>query len=57
MSKYIIIENGKKIIANEEEATRIIGNFNKRNHIFSLDETWRTQKIIYLNDKLYTGEK
>ena len=57
MSKYIIIENGKKIIANEEEATRIIADFNKRNHIFSLKETWRTHKTIYLNDKLYAGEK
>lgn len=33
-----------------EEAELIIAKYRERNHIFSLDETWKIQKVIYLND-------
>lgn len=48
---YKIIENGIERLCSVEEAEAVIAAFNKRNHIFSVDEMWRTQKVIYLNDQ------
>lgn len=48
---YKIIENGMERLCSVEEAEAVIAAFNKRNHIFSVDEMWRTQKAIYLNDQ------
>ena len=50
-----IIENGIKKVCSVEEAENIITNFRKRNGIFSIDETWKIQKVIYLNDSLYSN--
>ncbi len=47
---YKIIENGTEKMCSAEEAEAMIKDFNQRNHIFSLDEMWRTQKVIYLNN-------
>lgn len=48
---YKIIENGMERLCSVEEAEAVIAAFNKCNHIFSVDEMWRTQKVIYLNDQ------
>lgn len=49
---YKVIENGTEKMCSAKEAEAMIKDFNKRNHIFSLDEMWRTQKVIYLNDSV-----
>ena len=46
---YKVIKNGTEKMCSAEE-TAMIKDFNKRNHIFSIDEMWRAQKVIYLND-------
>lgn len=53
---YKIIENGMERLCSVEEAEAVIAAFNKRNRIFSLDEMWRTQKVIYLNDQIAEPE-
>lgn len=53
---YKVIENGTEKMCTTKEAEAIIKDFNKRNHIFSLDEMWRTQKVIYLNDSVRPGK-
>lgn len=53
---YKVIENGTEKMCTAKEAEAMIKDFNKRNHIFSLDEMWRTQKVIYLNDPARTGK-
>ena len=53
---YKIIENGTERLCSVEEAEAAITAFNKRNHIFSIDEMWRTQKVIYLNDQIAEPE-
>ena len=49
---YKVIKNGTEKMCTAKEAEAMIKDFNKRNHIFSLDEMWRTQKVIYLNDSV-----
>lgn len=49
---YKVIENGTEKMCTAKEAEAMIKAFNKRNHIFSLDEMWRTQKEICLNDSV-----
>ena len=50
-----VIENGIRKQCSVKETENIITNFNKRNGIFSIDETWKTQKVIYLNNSLYSN--
>ena len=47
---YKVIENGTEKMCSAKETEAMIKDFNKRNHIFSIDEMWRAQKVIYLND-------
>lgn len=47
---YKVIKNGTEKMCSAEETEAMIKDFNKRNHIFSIDEMWRAQKVIYLND-------
>lgn len=47
---YKIIENGIEKMVSTEEAERIVTEYSKRNGLFSIDEMWRTQEVIYLND-------
>ena len=51
---YKVIENGTEKMCTAKEAKAMIKDFNKRNHIFSIDEMWRTQKVIHLNDPAQT---
>ena len=53
---YKVIENGTEKMCTAKEAKAMIKDFNKRNHIFPIDEMWRTQKVIYLNDPAQTGK-
>ena len=53
---YKVIENETEKMCTAKEAEAMIKAFNKRNHIFSLDEMWQTQKVIYLNDPAQTGK-
>lgn len=45
---YKIIMDGIEKDVSLEEAEKIIESYNRENHRFSIDEMWRTQKIIYL---------
>ena len=51
---YKVIKNGTEKMCSAEETAAMIKDFNKRNHIFSIDEMWRAQKVIYLNDPAQT---
>ena len=51
---YKVIKNGTEKMCSAEETEAMIKDFNKRNHIFSIDELWRAQKVIYLNDPAQT---
>lgn len=51
---YKVIKNGTAKMCSAEETEAMIKDFNKRNHIFSIDEMWRAQKVIYLNDPAQT---
>lgn len=51
---YKVIKNGTEKMCSAEETEAMIKDFNKRNHIFSIDEMWRAQKVIYLNDPAQT---
>lgn len=51
---YKVIKNGTEKMCSAEETEAMIKDFNKRNHIFSIDEMWRAQKAIYLNDPAQT---
>lgn len=53
---YKVIENGTEKMCTTKEAETMIKDFNKRNHIFSIDEMWRAQKVIYLNDPVQSGK-
>ena len=45
---YKIIMDGIEKDVSLKEAEKIIESNDRENHRFSIDETWRTQKIIYL---------
>lgn len=47
---YKIVENGIEKNVSLKEAEIIVAEYNKRNHIFTIDEMWKTQNVIYLND-------
>ena len=51
---YKVIKNGTEKMCSAEETEAMIKDFNKRNHIFSIDEMWWAQKVIYLNDPAQT---
>lgn len=51
---YKVIKNGTEKMCSAEETEAMTKDFNKRNHIFSIDEMWRAQKVIYLNDPAQT---
>lgn len=53
---YKVIENGTEKMCSAKETEAMIKDFNKRNHIFSIDEMWRAQKVIYLNDLVQPGK-
>ena len=53
---YKVIENGTEKMCSAKETEAMIKDFNKRNHIFSIDEMWRAQKGIYLNDPVQPGK-
>ncbi len=53
---YKVIENGTEKMCSAKETEAMIKDFNKRNHIFSIDEMWRAQKVIYLNDPVQPGK-
>lgn len=53
---YKVIENEMEKMCSAEEAKAMIEAFNRRHHIFSLDEMWRAQKVIYLNDPVQPGK-
>lgn len=46
---YKVIINGKTKYASLEEAQKLIEDYGKRNHLYSLlDETWKIHDTIYL---------
>lgn len=49
---YKVIENGTEKMCSAKETEAMIKDFNKRNHIFSIDEMWR----VYLNDPVQPGK-
>ena len=53
---YKVIENGTEKMCSAKETEAMIKDFNKRNHIFSIDEMWRAQKVIYLSDPVQPGK-
>ena len=53
---YKVIENGTEKMCSAKETEAMIKDFNKRNHIFSIDEMWRARKVIYLNDPVQPGK-
>ena len=53
---YKVIENGMEKMCSAKETEAMIRDFNKRNHTFSIDEMWRAQKVIYLNDPVQPGK-
>lgn len=53
---YKVIENGTEKMCSAKETEAMIKDFNKRNHIFSIDEMWRAKKVIYLNDPVQPGK-
>lgn len=53
---YKVIKNGTEKMCSAKETEAMIKDFNQRHHIFSLDEMWRAQKVIYLNDPVQPGK-
>lgn len=48
---YKVIINGNTKYVSLEEAQKLIEDYGKRNHLYSLlDETWKIHDTIYLND-------